>query len=137
MLEIKLSRKLPGSMSVAESAEVFKINGRGLHNRHHDHQVTAFIGRCCDTVPVMHLHMSALPVVISRYPSDPVTRVEISTYDVIKIDYDTYRLMPMRHADPVLIPTRVMPTVHKYAEINNGYAFGLIIPDEYPTSVEA
>lgn len=108
--EFRLIRTHVQSVSAAESVEVFDIVGERIHNTGSAHRITGFVGHCCDRESLVHLHMSALPTVISAYggPSEGPKRVTVSIGDVLRVDYSYYRLVNRvrQLADPVLIPVR-------------------------------
>lgn len=90
------------SLAAGQSEEVFKITGPGVHNRHHPHRIIAFTGKCCG-VWIVHLHLSAEPVVIAPDHRPPVA-LDLAIGEVIEVDYSRYRVVPRRAADPLLVP---------------------------------
>lgn len=100
----------PGRYAVAESAEVFDVSGHPDHGRLHNpsfrHRIVKYSGDNCCSVKDRpgHLHMSAMPTVISPVPDAPVVRVECRLGDVFVVDRITYTLLNLRHGDPLLIP---------------------------------
>lgn len=104
-LDITLIRETGGyGSTIARSAEVFKINGPGVHNRHGFHRINAYMGECCEETRV-HLHLSSEVTVIALHPVErPTARHTIAMGDVFTVNGRPYRVCARQLADPVLVP---------------------------------
>lgn len=108
---------LTGRIASAESEEVFDVSPDGVtgpvYNRNFRHKIVRFpdSSRCCEKGAGHpgHLHMSAVPSVISAHPGVPVIRIECRIGQILTIDGVKYELINQRYADPLLVPVDHMP----------------------------
>lgn len=103
VIAVDLARLPHGSLSAAESVEVFYVSGPGVHNRNSAHMIVGFVGECCSETRV-HLHLSAQATVIASTPQAAPTRFNIVMGDVIVVNRRPYRVCAVMHADPILVP---------------------------------
>lgn len=95
-MRIKLY-KTPGSIAVAKSRALFRVTGRGVHNREFNHRVIKFKKE--------GLILSAQPSVISNQylPNKDYDAGTIAIGDTLTVDGVEYIVTARSLADPILV----------------------------------